>query len=290
MLTHTAHAVVLSWLLDAVHAAAEAGSGVSMTVQPGSVRGIINGTSPGSAGNRYGYEDGSVRKIGDTFHMFVSEEISAPQWDGMRLGHWASTAPAGDADWTRLGTLELDGKPMLSSKNCSDRAAHTGALWSPISFFEANTWYLNYVGYDCPGNVDGVIKLAKSTVPGPDGIGGPYASVDMLMARNHSVPWEGNQGDDSFFAFHQPASAGGALLALYGSSDGASYWDVGLARSASGTIRGPWVRPPENELQIQGGIENPIVLEVKPQRSGGEPLLVAVFDNIHSESTGFGLT
>lgn len=36
---------------------------------------FANGTTPGSAGNKYGYEDGSVRRVGNTTHLFVSELI-----------------------------------------------------------------------------------------------------------------------------------------------------------------------------------------------------------------------
>ena len=42
----------------------------------------------GSAGNRHGYEDGSVVRVGNTTHMFVSAMVGDPMWIKMRLEHW----------------------------------------------------------------------------------------------------------------------------------------------------------------------------------------------------------
>jgi hypothetical protein len=144
---------------------------------------------------------------------------------------------------------------------------HMAAIWSPISFYDdvESRWYMTFVGYACPGNSDGVILLAQSTVAGPSGIGGPYVSAGVVLSRhnNSGEPWEGAQGDDSFTAFHG-LGEGSPLLGLYGSSNGASYWSVGLARSDSGTIHGPWTRAATgNPLQVNGQrTENPIVLKV----------------------------
>jgi hypothetical protein len=144
---------------------------------------------------------------------------------------------------------------------------HMAAIWSPISFYDdvESRWYMTFVGYACPGNSDGVILLAQSTVAGPSGIGGPYVSAGVVLSRhnNSGEPWEGAQGDDSFTAFHG-LGEGSPLLGLYGSSNGASYWSVGLARSDSGTIHGPWTRAATgNPLQVNGQrMENPIVLKV----------------------------
>ena len=272
------------------------GTGVGLTFVPGSLRCIVNQSSPGSSGNIYGYEDGSVVRIGDALHMFVSEEISAPKWVGMRLGHWATNSTTGDEGWARIGTLVLDGKDMVSTKNC-DGKDHMAALWSPMAYFveTEQRWYVTFVGYACPGNVDGVIYVARSTVVGRTGIGGPFESAgdgDPLLSRNQSVPWEGAQGDDSFVVFTQPgAGAGAQLLGIYGSSDGASYWSVGLATQADGVITGPWTRAATgNPLQLNGQrAENPIVFQVTPDPSQ-PPLVAAVHDWITREGEGFGIT
>lgn len=279
---------------------ARASTGVGLTLLPETLTCIINASTPGTAGNVFGFEDGSIRLVNGTFHMLVSEEYAVPKWVGMRLAHWVSDFPLGNAGWTRVGTLILDGKEMVSTENCSDARDHTAALWSPVAFFDdvVGSWFLTYVGYDCPGNVDGVIRLARST---SGDIGGPFTSAGTLLARNGSAqPWEGAQGDDSFFAYRPPGSSGGGgeLLALFGSSDASSYWSVGLASSVSGTVAGPWTRAPAgNPLPVNGQrMENPIILEVPapssaaPAAGGAPTLLLAVFDQIGEEGEGFGLT
>ena len=202
---------------------------VSLSLIPGTLSCIVDAAHPGSAGNAYGYEDGSVRRIGASLHMLVSEEWASPKWVGMRLAHWTTAAPGGDANWTRVGVLVLDGAPMVSSRNCSDVVSHAAALWSPTAFYD-----------------DAMTPSSRSAAQG----------------------------------------ARGALLALYGSSDGDSYWSVGLASSPSGAMRGPWVRAPAgNPLQINAQrTENPIVLQVGPAA------WLAVYDSIRSERDGFGLT
>ena len=266
--------------------------GLGLELIPDTLRCIVNSSSPGSVGNTYGFEDGSVRRIGGALHMLVSEEYLAPKWVGMRLAHWVTKDSAGASGWTRVGTLVLDGSEMVSTRNCSDTRSHTAAMWSPVAFYseEEGVWYVTWVGYNCPGNWDGWINLMRSTVVGQEGIGGPYLSVGNLLERSRASLWEGNQGDDSFFAFPPPTGAAdGPLLALYGSSDGGSYWSVGLSRSASGSIRGPWTHA-ATPLQINGQrTENPIVLQVQSNATS-PPFLIAVYDSIMGEKDGFGFT
>jgi hypothetical protein len=285
---------------------------------------IANASSPGSRGNVHGYEDGSVRRVGNVTHMLVSELYGNPVWVAMRLAHWRTSAPAGDSGWQRVGTLQLDGAPMVSTANCSDKIDHTAALWSPVAFYEGGSWFMTYVAYDCPRNIDGQIKLTKSTVAGPTGIGGPYASVPgvgPLLARgaaggNASQPWEKQQGDDSFFPFHAPpavaapqprrsqpsipAAAATAtasppppppplLLAFYGSSPFGWPWNVGLARSRSGQLRGPWERLASNPVLVDGSeCENPVVLQVA--RPDGTPVLLMLHDWVLHGRSGFGMS
>jgi hypothetical protein len=228
----------------------------------------------------------------------------------MRLAHWRTTALAGDAGWQRVGTLMLDGKPMISTENCTDKVDHNAALWSPVAYFEDGYWYMTYVAYDCPRNIDGQIKLTKSTVAGPAGIGGPYASVSggPLLATgpaggNKSQPWEMQQGDDSFFPFRGPLAApnnewphaptqnhSGELLAFYGSSRFGWPWNVGLAASSSGKISGPWVRLASNPVLIDGSeAENPIVVAVN-RPSDGVQVLLMLHDWVLKGRAGYGMT
>jgi hypothetical protein len=88
-------------------------------------------------------------------------------------------------------TVVLDGKPMISTANCTNTAGHTAALWSPILFSEGGYWHITYVGYDCGrgysnANTDGQIKLAKSTLIGDAGIAGPFVRCAFSDRILHS--------------------------------------------------------------------------------------------------------
>ena len=63
---------------------------VSLEIIPGSVKRIVGADDAGSAGNKYGFEDGSVVRVNGTTHLFVSELYTDPRWIGMRLAHWAT--------------------------------------------------------------------------------------------------------------------------------------------------------------------------------------------------------
>jgi hypothetical protein len=275
-----------------------------LEVVPGSVATIVNATSPGSAGVEYGYEDGSVVRVGNVTHMLVSEMIAPPYTVKMRLAHWTTSKLSGGSGWSRIGTLMVDGIPMISTANCSS-SDHLAAMWSPVAFFEGGTWYMHYVGYDCGPrpNVNGDIKLTRSVQPGLTGIGGPYTSVGVLLQQGAaSQAWEGLQGVDSFFAFK--ASVGkagglgggghdssGGLLAFYGSSPWGWPWNVGLAHSLSGSIEGPWERLASgNPLNLsQGHTENPIVLATSRPHDGMRVLLM-FHDYVLQNAIGFGFS
>ena len=279
------------------------GDSLTLRLVNGSVATIVNSTSPGSAGNSHGYEDGSVVREGNTTHMFVTEMFGAPMWIKTRLAHWQTTAAAGDRGWQRSGTISLDGEDMVSTANCSDPAdiRHNAALWSPVLYKECHpaqlncTWYMSYVGYNCGrgysnANTDGEIKLAKSTA----GVAGPFISVPtVLLKRDNTSKWEGKQGVDSFFPFqpHPQGAPGQQLLAFFGSSRFGWPWNVGLAQSTSGSILGPWEPfKAANPLNLDGGkVENPIVLSVLVPASQ-ERLLVMVHDWVTGGSAGFGMT
>jgi hypothetical protein len=275
-------------------------SSFSLQVIPESVVTIVNSSHPGSVGNKHGYEDGSVVRVGNVTHMMVSELIDDPMWIRMRLGHWMTTELGGDSGWTRIGTLVLDGKEMISTANCSDPndVRHNAALWSPTMYFEDDAWYMNWVGYNCGkgysnANTNGEIKLAKSSILGSSGVGGPFVSqVSALLAHDESSqPWEGKQGVDSFFPFRSGA-AEKQLLAFYGSSPFGWPWNVGLARSKSGSIRGPWERLPHgNPLALNGGhTENPIVLQIDGNTST-DSVMVMVHDFVAAANKkGFGMS
>jgi hypothetical protein len=243
---------------------------------------ILTVQSDGAQGNKYGFEGGRVLKIKGTYHLFTSEMAGDPHWVKMRFGHWTSLDRL---HWKRQGTL-AESTGDFTGKD--PRAA----LWSPLPVYdpEGGRWNLFYVAYQAAPdtveqwltNHEGRIWRAVSTVPGEDGIGGPYEDVGIILQRGKdSDPWEGLQGTDSFF----PYPAGGQWYAFYGSAHTEklpiSLWQVGLATAK--TLAGPWTRCTEmNPLKVEKRfIENPIVTKL----SGG--LYVAVYDTDAPNAIGY---
>lgn len=236
-------------------------------------RPILTIHSSGSEGNKYGFEGGRVLKIKGTYHLFTSEMVGDPHWVKMRLAHWTSPDRI---HWTRLATLwessgDFTGKDTRAS------------LWSPLPVFDPKNhrWNLFYVAYqakpDTPKqwltNHEGRIWRAVSTVPGEDGIGGPYEDVGIILERGKDSDfWEGLQGTDSFF----PYPVGDRWYAFYGSAHTEklplSLWQVGLAEAVS--LDGTWSRCTElNPSKVESRfIENPIVSRLK------DGTYVAVYD------------
>lgn len=267
---------------------------------PNSVAMIINASATGSEGNAYGFEDGSVVRIHNDTHMFVSELYTDPRWIGMRLAHWKTSAPLGNENWTRVGTIELDGRPMISTRNCRGDD-HNAALWSPVMHWDTHedVWMATYIAYACDTtrgygrDRDGRVMLMRSLVSGFSGIAGPYVSAGLLLARgtaggNKSQAWEGWQGDDSFWPFQLDSND--ELLAFYGSSNYGHPWQVGLAKSASRTMAGPWVRLPHGnpiDLKNDGHTENPTVLVAECET---KRLALMVHDTVGHNRRGFGFS
>jgi hypothetical protein len=140
-------------------------------------------------------------------------------------------------------------------------------VWDPGE----ERWNLFYVAYrSMPTdgtrfllNHAGEIWRAVSKTPGLAGIAGPFEDVGVVMRPGpDSLPWEGLQGTDSFFAW----PVGGRWRALYGSARTETkpigHWLVGPAEAPS--LAGPWRRVVEdNPAPIEPRfIENPIVTEV----------------------------
>eukprot|EP01052_Picozoa_sp_SAG31_P022679 SAG31_NODE_1816_length_7206_cov_3.636133_4_plen_733_part_00 len=274
--------LLLIALMTAIGAVASSGAAPSLRLIPGTDRCIVDQSHPGSQGNKFGYEDGSVRRSADGgVQMLVSEQYGSPRTLPMRQAHWKTADPLGESGWTRGGTIVLDGAPMEGNgTNCSV-AGHRFSLWSPIANFENGSWAINYVGYNCVKGlaypVDGAIWLARSIVPGEHGFSGPYMTAtpsQLLWPGTKSQTWErwpqspperpgGGGGVDSFFPF---PTLDGRLLAWYGScpnTPDSKEAGVGLARSASGTLAGPWARLPGNPVLVNGNrIENPITLQL----------------------------
>jgi hypothetical protein len=228
---------------------------------------------PGTESNKYGFEGGRVVRLGDTFHLFISEMDGDPRWTKTRLAHWTS---ADRLTWTRVSTLY----ESTGEFKGHDRRA---ALFLPIPIYdtELDRWTLFYSAFrsapNVPGrwliNHDGRIHRALSRDPGPAGIAGPYADENIVLEPGpDSDAWEGLQGVDSFFPFR----AGDRWLAFYGSAHTqnwpANFWGVGLAESK--TLAGPWRRLSDrNPVLIDNRWVENLHVHQLPDRS-----YIAVFD------------
>jgi len=247
---------------------------------------VITTRTPGASGNKYGFEGGRVVKVGSTYHLFTSEMVGDPIWVRMKLAHWQS---ADRLRWTRVATV-FESSGEFAGKD--PRAA----LWSPLPVYDEGErrWNLFYVAYRAAPNTptafrmnhEGRIWRAVSAVAGPEGVGGPYRDVGIVLEPGpESEKWEGLQGTDSFF----PYRVGDTWYALYGSAKTEKlpieYWRVGLATSTS--IGGPWRRVPNvNPLPIETVfIENPIVTRLADGR------YIAVYDtNKEADSIGYSIS
>jgi hypothetical protein len=231
---------------------------------------VIDTNHPDLAGNKYGFEGGSVVKEGGVYHLFAAEMAGDPFWARMRLAHWTSP----DAqNWRRAATL-------YETSGAMDTNDTRFSLWAPMPVFNEheNQWDLFYIAYRSlsskPAEVvhmDGRVWRAASQVKGRGGIRGPYRDVGTVMQPDaESQWWEGQQGTDSFY----PWRVGGKWHAFYGSHNHFPQgpWLVGLAEAPA--LTGPWKRcaglnPSTIESKF---IENPIVTRI-----GRE--FVAIYDS-----------
>lgn len=236
---------------------------------------ILHRASAGAEDNRYGFEGGTIMRRPDGLHLFTTEMCGAPKWLPTRLAHWHS---ADGLAFTRVSTL------FTSTANF-DGTDPRASLWSPMPLFNPaeDRWNLTYVCYRCAPNTaevhwlhhHGYIQRARSTVPGLDGIAGPYEDADILLAPGpDSDPWEGLQGVDSFFAY--PTSHD-TWHAFYGSCHTQkrpiAWWGVGLATAPA--LAGPWKRCSAlNPVLLDPTFtENPIVTRL------ADGTFVAVYDS-----------
>lgn len=245
---------------------------------------VISVRSPGAEDIRFGYEGGTVVKVGETYHLFTSEMVDNPMWVKMRLGHWTSTDRL---TWKRQKTVRTSTGDFTGT----DARA---ALWSPMVVWDAdsNRWNLFYVAYhSAPNrgkefwlNAKGRIWRAVAETAGKEGINGSFKDEGIIMQPDaETQSWEGLQGVDSFY----PWQANGQWYAFYGSSKSEEMpvhsWLVGFAESQSPTIAGPWKRMPgKNPAPIEPEfIENPIVTALP---NGG---FLCVYDNNTPDAIGW---
>jgi hypothetical protein len=240
-----------------------------------------------------GFESGACVKIGDTLHVFPTERAGekgvAAFYDRVktRIGHWTSTDAV---HWTRQQPLYTSSGTYAVADEDNPLNDRRGAIWSytPVFNKTANKWYGYYLAYTVskeiePNHSFGRIWRCESTVPGLNGIAGPYTDMGIIMEPGLDTQlWEGRQGVDSFF----PYFVHGEWLALYGGAypfqnrDAYPYhgkrggWYVGLAKSKS--LEGPWKRMDTTVNPVKSMhpwfIENPLISQL-PNGS-----YIAIFD------------
>ncbi len=221
---------------------------------------VITVHSPGAEDIKYGFEDGRVVKIADTYHLITTEMFTEPFSVKTRIGYWTSKDRI---HWTRISTL------FVSSGDQTGKDPRA-SLWGPLPAWNEKTghWELFYVGYRSQAQTEpqwllgyeGRIWRAISQTPGPGGVGGPYKDVGVILEPGpQSDPWEGLQGTDSFF----PYPVGDAWYGIYGTAHTEKHpvtaWQIGLASAPD--LAGPWKRVSQlNPLAIEPVFaENPIV-------------------------------
>jgi hypothetical protein len=227
---------------------------------------VIDKDHPDCADDKYGFEGGVVLKLNGIYHMFTAENPGDPKIARMRLAHWTSPDTL---NWKRQSTIvETTGEPMEITGR-----AYT-SVWQPTPVFNTaeNHWDLFYVCYKKSGTGKGFIMRSQSTVPGREGIAGPYKEIGVIMQPDKdSQMWEGWQGVASFNPFQV---ADGRWIAFYNSaaSKHIKGWLAGLASAPA--LSGPWTRLPEgNPVLIEPVfMENPVVTRI------GE-LYVIVYDS-----------
>jgi hypothetical protein len=230
---------------------------------------LIDKNHPGSAGNRQGYEGGTVFIKDGTYQMFVTEEING--WVGTRTGYWRSND---GVTWERISTI-------MESVNTPDDSRN--AVWSPMPFYNGNEgrWNMFYVGYEARGSWNGRIFRAVSETVGKDGLAGPYTDVPgtvLSYTDSSKHPWEGRQGAAAFYVYR----AGQKWYGFYASGDSRTRWDEGLALADS--LEGRWRRD-DNPNPVLTYAENPIVVQLE------DGAFFCVFDDIaHGEFSDNAIT
>jgi len=238
-------------------------SGYSLELVEGSNVPLIDETNPGSVGISHGFECGNAFLYKKEYHMFITEKITEANYgvDLTRVGHWKSTD---GISWTRVSTI-------LNTFNTPKNPKH--AIWSPMPVYDKNKklWNIFYVGYEeGVTNPHGRVFKAHSKTKGYNGLDGPYIDeTDTVLScyDTNKKSWEGKQGADSFF----PYQFGKKWYGLYGSSDAASYWVVGLATANS--LNGSWTRDNKSDPDFTY-CENPIVVTLNNK------ILFCVYDDL----------
>ena len=251
---------------------------------------VIDKGSPETADNKFGFEGGTVRKVGGTYYLFSTEVFDTPKTAAVRMAIWKS----GDGITFRKHRVIAK-----TNYNWND-STYRMSPWSPMTAFdpERNVWSVFHVGYRRKPNstnvfnMSGRIRRLDSKVKGINGIGGPYASGGWLNIDKKPEQWEGPGEMVSFCAF----KVGAEWWGFYGSNSVPEHVDasgtinlnaknlffVGLAKS-KGDLTGKWVRQSHlNPVQMDPEfVENPVVTKIH------DSLYIAVYDGANEQEVSY---
>ena len=231
---------------------------------------VIKEGDPGTEGNIYGFEGGTIIRLNSVIHLFTAEVCCDPKVVKTRLAYWKSK------DGLRFSRV----KTLFESSGNFDGSDPRASLWSPMPIFndKSNKWNLFYVCYRAapplPGkfseltfrhNMHGIITRAESVREGIEGIEGPYEDKETaLQPGENSDWWEGIQGTDSFY----PYKVDDRWLSFYGSWRSNNVWNdklwFGVGLVSANSLEGPWSRlSAYNPVLLDPFfVENPIVIRL----------------------------
>ena len=245
---------------------------------------VIKRGDPGTEDINGGFEGGRVLKHKGEYHGFPTERAGIPgglrKFDRIntRIAHWKS---ADGFKWERVGTLYKSSGTCTDIEEDNPFSDRRASLWAAMPVYDEGEgrWNLFYVAYTVnleipPNHSFGRIWRAVSAVAGPDGLGGPYEDVGIVIEPGlESQHWEGRQGVDSFF----PYKVGDKWYGFYGGAFAIAndrVWRVGLAEAPA--LAGPWKRMGAEVNPIRTihpwFVENPVVSRL------GDGTYIAFFD------------
>lgn len=210
---------------------------------------------------KFGFESGDVKKLGDFFHMVVTERFADLPTVNNRFGYWQSTD---GKQWERKSTL-------LQFAYDTTGVVPNSCIYSPKWVYskQDQLWCLFYIQYkSSPSRTDafylrydGEVMCSKSKTKGIDGINGPYGIGELVFKRSENSNWEGLQGITGF----SPYQIGNKWYALYGSANTenkpCSNWRIGIATADS--LTGKWKAVvPNKPINLPITAESPQVVKV----------------------------
>ena len=173
-----------------------------LTYVDGGEEPVVSDAQRSAAAGR-GFEGGRVvRQADGSLWLFTAEFKGLPVNANMRIAIWRSNSTAAGAKrggWERISTLaESKGDPGDWNATCSS-ANLAAAPWAPFPVYDNSPgegrWHVHWVSYSCDLSWcvrSGIANImgAASTVPGRDGIAGPYvlyAGNGVVIGPNASV-------------------------------------------------------------------------------------------------------